>query len=136
MSSVELQEQGRAIFLDARFEHEFAVSHIHGAHSTPGGTLEQLVCLERSEAFGLVLQQEDATVVVYSDNGGWMSRCVNVSQALRSHRKVDADRVLRLTGGLNAWKRAGFPVVGEAREMYNGHVLLSRDTDEGEIIFS
>ena len=73
-------------------------------------------------------------VIVYSDSGsddlslGYISRCVRVTQELRricrqqpslGHEK----RVVRLIGGLNQWKRAGFPVNGDERPLINNHVL-------------
>lgn len=110
-----------AIFLDARDTSDVGVSHVCGAHSLPGHTMEQLANVERTAAYEVVVQNPEQSVIVYSDNGSRLSRCTNVAQALR--RRVQADRVLRLTGGLNLWKRHGFPVDGDARALFAGKVL-------------
>lgn len=117
----DLLDKDLVIFLDARNTTDFEVSHVVGAHSLPGHTMEQLRSVERTPAFQLVVQNPEQSVVVYSDNGSMMSRCTNVAQALR--RKVKAERVLRLTGGLNLWKRHGLPVEGDARALFAGRVL-------------
>ena len=48
-------------------------------------------------------------------------RCVHVAAILRS--VVQPERVRRLSGGLNGWKRAGFPVDGDARQMFAGRTM-------------
>ena len=50
--------------------------------------------------------------------GSKLSRCVNVSKILR--QLLQPERVRRLRGGLNGWKRAGLPVDGDARAMFAG----------------
>jgi len=117
----DLLERDLAIFLDSRDVTDFDVSHVRGAHSLPGHTMEQLFSIERTRAFQLVIQNPEQSVIVYSDNGSKMSRCTNVAQTLR--QRVRPERVLRLTGGLNAWKRSGFPVDGDARALFAGKVL-------------
>jgi len=116
-----LLQRDLTIFLDARDVRDFEVSHVHGAHSLPGHTLEQLAGLEFTKTFGIVVQSPEQSVVVYSDNGSQLSRCAHVAQALRL--RVLPERVLRLEGGLNAWKRLGLPVDGDARALFAGKVL-------------
>ena len=60
-------------------------------------------------------------VIVYSDNGSKLSRCSGVSALLR--RVILPERVRRLRGGLNAWKRGGLPVDGDARLMFAGRPM-------------
>jgi len=119
------RESDNAIFIDARGSKEFELSRIEGAHNEQGITLEQMICIERTPVFSLLQERKEMTVVVYSDNGFPISRCANVARALRAHKEVDADRVLRLQGGLNAWKSAGLPVAGDVREMYLGTPIIA-----------
>lgn len=78
----------------------------------------------------LALHRSPASmVVVYSDNGSKLSRCVHVSKILR--HLLAPERVRRLRGGLNGWKRTNLPVDGDARTMFAGRlaaVLLKCST--------
>eukprot|EP00434_Breviolum_minutum_P038142 symbB.v1.2.033825.t1/scaffold4256.1/size42321/2 len=136
-------QRHEAIFLDARSVDEFDRSHIAGAVSFA----------ERSPLIArLVQEQEDLEktgnpalkhlvhfpnkpVVVYSDSGsndlslGYISRCVRVTQELRRACRRqpvlgNEKRIFRLVGGLNQWKRAGFPVHGDQRPLINDHILF------------
>lgn len=60
-------------------------------------------------------------VIVYSDNGSKLSRCTNISSLLRG--LVLPERVRRLAGGLNGWKRDGYAVDGDQRAMFAGQTL-------------
>jgi len=119
----DLLQKDLAIFLDSRNTTDFDVSHVRGAHSLPGHTMDQLVNIEMTPAFRLVMGNPEQTVIVYSDNGSKLSRCVNVARALRTSPRILAQRVLRLSGGLNLWKRNGFPVDGDTRALFAGQVL-------------
>lgn len=119
----DLLEKDLAIFLDSRNTSDYDVSHVRGAHSLPGHTMEQLARIEFTPSFRLIVENPEQTVIVYSDNGSKMSRCVHVARALREHWKLDARNVLRLTGGLNLWKRNGFVVDGDQRVFFAGQVL-------------
>eukprot|EP00747_Dinoflagellata_sp_TGD_P171742 gnl/TRDRNA2_/TRDRNA2_206516_c0_seq1.p1 gnl/TRDRNA2_/TRDRNA2_206516_c0~~gnl/TRDRNA2_/TRDRNA2_206516_c0_seq1.p1 ORF type:complete len:627 (+),score=96.58 gnl/TRDRNA2_/TRDRNA2_206516_c0_seq1:2-1882(+) len=109
------------IFLDSRDTKDFDVSHVAGSYSMPGHTLQQLRNLDQTAAFELAVQNPEQSIIVYSDNGSRLSRCTNVANELR--KKLKPERVLRLTGGLNQWKRHGFPVEGDPRALFNGRVL-------------
>lgn len=64
-----------------------------------------------------------SVVIVYSDNGSKLSRCVHVSRLLRT--VTHPERVRRLDGGLNGWKRHALPVRGDARMMFAGQSMNS-----------
>jgi len=107
-----------AMFVDARDATAFAVSHVLGALPLPGHTMEELAGLADHATIRSLRAAPAAAVVVYSDNGSKLSRCVNVSRGLR--QLLPPERVRRLRGGLNGWKRAGLPVEGDARTMFAG----------------
>ena len=115
---------GGCVFVDARDTTAFAVSHVPDAVSLPGHTMGELAALTRDHPIIRRLSvARNTRVVVYSDNGSMLSRCVHVSRALRG--VLDPERVRRLTGGLNGWKRLGLPVDGDARTMFAGNVSAS-----------
>lgn len=119
-----LLDKDLALFFDARNTTDFDVSHVEGARSMPGHTMGQLASIEKTAAFKEAARNPEQTMVVYSDNGSQLSRCVYVARALRMRLpKWQAVRVLRLTGGLNLWKRHGFPVKGDTRALFAGKVL-------------
>jgi hypothetical protein len=60
-------------------------------------------------------------VIVYSDNGSRLSRCGNVSAILR--KAIQPERVRRLRGGLNGWKKGGMPVDGDERLFFAGRAM-------------
>merc|ERR1711924_34804 len=120
----DLYDKDLALFFDSRNTTDFDVSHVRGARAMPGHTMEQLAGIGSTPAFREALGNPEQTMIVYSDNGSKLSRCVHVSRALRmSLPASQACRVLRLTGGLNAWKRNGFPVDGDTRALFAGQVL-------------
>jgi len=120
----DLYDKDLALFFDSRNTSDFEVSHVTGARAMPGHTMEQLAGIESTPAFREALGNPEQTMIVYSDNGSKLSRCVNVSRALPLKLpKGQACRVLRLTGGLNLWKRNGFPVDGDTRALFAGQVL-------------
>lgn len=109
------------IFIDARDVGDFGVSHVADALSLPGHTMEQLEKLGDHPTLHALKKAPAAIAVVYSDNGSKLSRCVHVSQYLR--RVLLPERVRRLRGGLNGWKRMGLPVDGDTRQMFAGKAL-------------
>lgn len=114
----DLQERGLALFLDARGEEEFSASHVVGAcHKSDMARFQEVPQLRRG------FQERGHSVVVYSDNGLDVSRCLHYARSLRQNPHVEACRVLRLTGGLNAWKEAGHPVHGDPRQAVKGQFL-------------
>jgi len=119
----DLFDKDLALFVDSRNTTDYDVSHVEGAKCLPGHTMEQLYNIERHPVFKEVTDNPEQNVIVYSDNGSKLSRCTNVAGALRQIRVVQAARVLRLEGGLNQWKRMGFPVYGDARALFAGQVL-------------
>eukprot|EP00747_Dinoflagellata_sp_TGD_P088236 gnl/TRDRNA2_/TRDRNA2_163927_c0_seq2.p1 gnl/TRDRNA2_/TRDRNA2_163927_c0~~gnl/TRDRNA2_/TRDRNA2_163927_c0_seq2.p1 ORF type:complete len:227 (+),score=40.96 gnl/TRDRNA2_/TRDRNA2_163927_c0_seq2:176-856(+) len=121
--ALELHMNSQILMLDSRNTSDYDVSRAKGALSLPGHTMEQLQNIERNVVFQLVVGDPEKVVVVYSDNGSQMSRCVHVARALRAHERIDARRVLRLRGGLNAWKMLGQPVDGDPRTLFAGQAL-------------
>lgn len=112
------RERGVCVFLDARNEAEFAASHILGArHKSDMARFDDVPQLRRG------FQEPEHCVVVYSDNGLEFSRCVHYARSVRQNPQIQAHRVLRLIGGLNAWKLAGHPVCGDTRLMLNGQFV-------------
>ena len=123
---VEAAERARAadivFFVDARDVSDFERSHVTGALSLPGHTIEQLQKLTSHPTVLALARSPASLVVVYSDNGSKLSRCVHVCALLRQLLR-NPERVRRLSGGLNGWKRAGCPVRGDARTMFAGQHL-------------
>ena len=136
--------QRGAVFLDARSNQEFDRSHIFGAlpFSEQTSMLRHVIMhkgLSTDMTSDLVMVRlrhaPDQAVVVYSDSGsddvslGYISRCVRVAQELRRACRIEPSlgschRVRRLVGGLNQWKRAGYPTEGEQRPLINDSILL------------
>ena len=108
------------VFVDARDVRAYVVSRVPGAMSLPGHTMTELEALTRHHPVIKKLSHgRDKRIVVYSDNGSMLSRCVHVARALRA-TLPDPERVRRLKGGLNGWKRLGFEVQGDERAMFAG----------------
>ena len=116
-----LMERGLVFFIDSRDEAAYAVSHVQGALPLPGHTMEQLQGLLAHPTVRAIAASPASIVVVYSDNGSKLSRCVHVSRILRS--VTQPERVRRLEGGLNGWKKLGLPVDGDARMMFAGRTM-------------
>ena len=113
-----LRQRGSCFFVDSRDLRDFEVSHVKDALALPGHTMEQLQNLTHHPTVLALFASPASLVVVYSDNGSKMSRCVNVSKILR--QLLQPERVRRLRGGLNGWKRQALPVDGDARAMFAG----------------
>ena len=110
-----------ALFVDSRDATAYSVSHVPGAFSVPGHTLEELQGLASHPAIAVLRSMPHALVIVYSDNGSKLSRCVHVSSILR--KLLLPERVRRLRDGLNGWKRDGLPVEGDQRTQFAGKSL-------------
>ena len=95
-----LRKAGLAFFVDSRDTPDFNVSHAKDGLSLPGHTMEQLQNLLQHPTVIQLLTSPASIVIVYSDNGSKLSRCVHVSRILRS--VIQPERVRRLKGGLNA----------------------------------
>ena len=113
-----LRRRGLAFFVDARDTPDYNVSHVKDAHSLPGHTTGQLEGLLQHPVVLTLARSPASIVIVYSDNGSKLSRCVNVSRILR--HVLAPERVRRLRGGLNGWKREALPVDGDARLFFAG----------------
>lgn len=144
LESAHLQfQRNEALFLDSRSVDEFDRSHLAGAFSfaerspmlarlvQEGEDLEQTA----NPALKQLVRFPNKAVIVYSDSGsddlslGYISRCVRVTQELRRACRRQPSlgnekRIFRLIGGLNQWKRAGFPVHGDQRPLINDHILF------------
>ena len=117
---VEPQDAADCVFVDARDVMAYVTSRIPGALSMPGHTMAELQALTRHHPVIRKLSNENhKRVAVYSDNGSMMSRCVHVARALRA-ALPDPERVRRLRGGLNGWKRLGLDVQGDERAQFAG----------------
>jgi len=123
LAASEMLASGETIFLDARDHADFGVSHIPGALHMPGMTFNLPRALSTMPSFAAVVSNPDKKVIVYSDTGTRMSRCVTVAHALRNNDRVGPERVLRLNGGFNSWKRHALLVDGDRRCFFAGQVL-------------
>lgn len=136
-------QRNEALFLDSRSVEEFDRSHIAGAVSFAERSpmlarlLQEREDLEQTAnpALKHLVRFPNKAVIVYSDSGsddlslGYISRCVRVTQELRRACRRQPSlgnekRIFRLIGGLNQWKRAGFPVHGDQRPLINDHILF------------
>ena len=136
-------QRNDAVFLDSRSVDEYDRSHIAGAFSFAERS-PLLVRLAREDedleqtanpALKQLVRFPSKAVIIYSDSGsddlslGYISRCVRVTQELRRvcRRQPtlgNEKRIFRLIGGLNQWKRSGFPIHGDQRPLINDHVLF------------
>lgn len=119
-----LVDEDAAIFADARDYGAYMESHIPDALEC----FAQQVWWGFGNAIDAILSEPEKMVVVYSDNGSSLSRCVAVAKALRADPRIcssgiGAPRILRLKRGLNCWKRNGFPVNGSKHAYFGGSLL-------------
>jgi molybdopterin/thiamine biosynthesis adenylyltransferase/rhodanese-related sulfurtransferase len=131
-----LRSEG-AILLDVREPVEWNEGHLEGAIHLPQGQVPARI----AEA----VPDRDATIVVYCHTG---VRSYYASLALQ---QLGYARVLNLAGGIDAWTRAGLPVVIDApdvpgadgsggsrpltaaqRERYSRQILMSEVGAEGQ----
>lgn len=91
-------DEGSAVVVDVRGEDEHRRERIQGAESMP---------LDRLDAAALVARRGPR--IVLQCNSG--VRSLQAAQALLA---AGAREVWHLQGGLQAWKRAGLPVTGDA----------------------
>ena len=113
-----LRERGLAFFVDSRDTPDYDVSHVKDAHSLPGHTTGQLEGMLQHPVVLTLARSPASIVIVYSDNGSKLSRCVNVSRILR--HVLAPERVRRLKTGLNGWKKEALPVNGDPRLFFAG----------------
>jgi rhodanese-related sulfurtransferase len=116
-----LRRSELAFFVDSRDTSDFETSHVKGALSLPGHTMEQLNDLLIHPTVLALASSPASIVIVYSDNGSRLSRCGNVSAILR--KAIQPERVRRLRGGLNGWKKGGMPVDGDERLFFAGRAM-------------
>merc|ERR1711865_509672 len=122
-AAYEMLVSSAALFLDARDSKDFEVSHIPGALHLPGMTFNLPANILLMPAFQSAVTNCQKAIVVYSDTGTRMSRCVTVAHVLRNSSQIDPERVVRMKGGLNDWKRCAFPVEGDKRRFFAGQAL-------------
>ena len=88
-----IRRSGLAFFVDSRDTPDYDVSHVKDALSLPGHTTNQLEGLLAHPAVVALARSPASIVIVYSDNGSKLSRCVNVSRILR--HVIQPERVRR-----------------------------------------
>lgn len=118
-----LLQRGVTLFLDARSSPDFRVSHVRGALSLPYVAGQDNV--SKSPVHHMILENPSLIVIVYSDTGEQNSPCAHIARRLRNQQEIRNHRVLRLNGGLNAWKDKGFDVEGDTRMMVDGFAVDS-----------
>jgi molybdopterin/thiamine biosynthesis adenylyltransferase/rhodanese-related sulfurtransferase len=124
-----LRDEG-AILLDVREPTEWAEGHLEGAIHLPQGQVQAGI----AEA----IPGRDATIVVYCHSG------VRSQHASLVLGQLGYRRVVNLAGGIDAWARAGLPVVRDGdergtdgltaaqRERYSRQLLMPEVGPEGQ----
>lgn len=118
-------QSGEAILIDVREDDEWMGGHLPGAHHVSRGTLEMRI--------GEAAPDKDAEIVLYCAGG---NRSLLAGQTLHA---MGYTRVASMAGGINAWRRAGLPIVQdpvlslEQQERYSRHLSLPQVGREGQI---
>ncbi len=99
-------EAGDAVLVDVREPHEYEAGHVEGASLVPLATVQRAALPGHS---GRKL------VITCKMGGRGESACRKLSEELAAD-----ETVYNLAGGVEGWKRAGFPVVGPARASASG----------------
>jgi rhodanese-related sulfurtransferase len=90
-------DRGESVhFLDVREDGEFATDHARGARHLSKGIIERDI-----EA---VIPDKEAPIVLYCGGG---FRSVLAADALQ---QMGYHRVISMTGGIRAWREAGYPL--------------------------
>ncbi len=94
-----LFDQGKALFVDARDQEDYQISHIKGAVNIP---------YDEYEDFEYLLDEvDDETILVIYCSGGECSLSVDLGDYLFYDR--DFFNILMFEGGLPQWQEAGYP---------------------------
>ena len=119
-------EADAPVFLDVREREEWDEGHIPGAVHIPRGWLESRI--EQA------VPSRETPIIAYCASG---NRSVFASKTLEELGYV---HVVSLAGGINDWKRHGFPLevsVGalgpEQRTRYSRHLLIPEVGEEGQL---
>src|SRR3954447_2250524 len=123
----ELQDQGDApLFLDVREREEWDEGHIPGAVHLPRGWLESRI--EQA------VPNRQRLIVAYCAAGN------RSTFAARTLEELGYEQVVSLSGGINDWKRSGYPLevsagaLGpEQRTRYSRHLLIPEVGEEGQL---
>lgn len=91
-------KSGEAVVIDVRENDEFSGGHIEGAVSLPLSVFPQKFDRSRYPA--------DKKVVLQCQGGVRSMKACQIAQGL-----AEKEHVLNLSGGLNAWRSAGLPIV-------------------------
>lgn len=98
-------ENNEAVLVDVREPEEFAHAHIPQAQSVPLGTLPA--------AMGRFAAKDGRRLVFQCQKGGRSGQA-----CLLMENNLERDAVYNLVGGIEAWERAGLPLI--ARQMASG----------------
>jgi len=123
----ELRDQGDApLFLDVREREEWDEGHIPGAVHLPRGWLESRV--EQA------VPNRQRLIVAYCAAGN------RSTFAAKTLEELGYEQVVSLSGGINDWKRRGYPLevsagaLGpEQRMRYSRHLLIPEVGEEGQL---
>ncbi|CAE7668478.1 unnamed protein product [Symbiodinium pilosum] len=131
----QLMKNDKAVFVDSRDDDDFKTTRIQTsfhlsanslimkAGGADKGVVQQLVDLVNS---GKTLVCLSDACVKGNINRGHVSRCRHIAQYL-VEMGADRGRIVRMTGGINAWKKAQLDgILGDLRPMYAG-VLKAAD---------
>jgi len=130
----QLMKNDKAVFVDSRDDDDFRTTRIQTSFHLSANSL---IMKAGGADKGLVQQLVDLvnsgkTLVCLSDacvkgniNRGHVSRCRHIAQYL-VEMGADRARIVRMTGGINAWKKAQLDgILGDLRPMYAGVIKAS-----------
>ena len=116
----------QAVFLDVREREEWDEGHIPGALHLPRGWLESRIEREVTD--------RAKSIITYCASG---SRSVFAARTLE---ELGYENVVSLAGGINDWKRHGYPLevptgalAPEQRTRYSRHLLIPEVGEEGQL---
>jgi len=117
-------EADAPVFLDVREREEWDEGHIPGAVHIPRGWLESRI--EQA------VPSRETPIIAYCASG---NRSVFASKTLE---ELGYEHVVSLAGGINDWKRHGFPLEAgalgpEQRTRYSRHLLIPEVGEEGQL---
>jgi len=116
----------QAVFLDVREREEWDEGHIPGALHLPRGWLESRIEREVTD--------RAKSIITYCASG---NRSVFAARTLE---ELGYENVVSLAGGINDWKRHGYPLevptgalAPEQRTRYSRHLLIPEVGEEGQL---
>jgi sulfur-carrier protein adenylyltransferase/sulfurtransferase len=114
------------VFLDVREREEWDEGHIAGAVHLPRGWLESRI--------EQVVADREKPIVAYCASGN------RSTFAARTLEELGYEHVVSLAGGINDWKRRGYPLevtaaglAPEQRTRYSRHLLIPEVGEEGQL---